>query len=440
MNPYSFHRWPLLLGAILAAVPAQAADLRVRAAVDAREGPGAYYPVVMRLLPGASVNRLEVREGWNLTGLKQQKGWVPERALEAAKKGSSAAGPTGSLLEQLEQGDDGAGKKFLTAAEVAAAVRGFAQAYVASRGGAGADAGLLEGSAFTADEYAGFSAKRFSDRSRTQCWGAAPLTYTSAPERDPHSDRLGAAVALSIAGTGLLRDAALERYLSQVATLVAESSHAYDLPTRVFVLSDDRPVGYATPNGVLFISIGALRQMHSEAEFAFFAGHEIAHVAFQHGMRRTSADRQRIAEDQVFAEMESDLGWGEREGDRYVELNAELSAMADEIYEYFRSESNDAQELEADRWGLIYMARAGYTPDAAARAIQNLANAQVSEADEKLGSKLFWRGTPVPRRLLAIQSTRAQIRAQPQLLRDFSADYLNAIKTTAGGDNPAGRQ
>ena len=418
----------LVVLALASTTAAAAEAVRIKAAVDAREGPGAYYPVVMRLLPGASVQTLEAREGWNLTDAEKRKGWVPNRALE----GASASASGGSLLEKLEQEQKaGAQSRVLSGAEVAAAVRGFARAYVAKRG-KGADPSMLEASAFSPDDFQRFSQKRYQQRSRAQCWGAAPLARVGIP-RHPDADRLGAAVAVAIAGDGLLRVPALEQYLSQVATLVAESSHAYDLPVRVFILNEQRPLGYASPNGVLFISLGALNLMESEAEFAFFAGHEIAHIVFQHGMARTRSDRQRITEDNAFAEMEGDLGWNERQGDSMMALNEELSAQADEIYEFFRSEKNDAQELEADRWGVIYLARAGYRPEAALSALAHLAQGQVKEADEKLGSKLFWRGTDIAKRNEMVRVTLGGFGSATLVQPDYQADYRAALQMKKGG-------
>ncbi len=130
-----------------------------------------------------------------------------------------------------------------------------------------------------------------------------------------------------------MRNPPVEMYLSQVATLVAESSHAYDLPVRVYVLASAQPKGFVSPNGIVFVSAGALARMQSEAEFAFFVGHEIAQIAFQHGLRKIGRDEARVRESDAFAEMESDLGWDERADDKYVRTNAELTEMADAVRE-----------------------------------------------------------------------------------------------------------
>lgn len=400
----------------------------VIAAVDARQGPGAYYPVVMRLLPGLTVESLEKSGGWNLTGINLQKGWVPIRALNIAA--GVSARQDGSLLIKLKKGfgDDKPIAGVIPAAQITSAVRGFAAAYLARHGvKSGTDTSFLQTMAFTPEEYNAFVAQRFAKRERGRLMNQTPLGG-NAPPADQDADRLGAAIAGQVAQGGLIRNPQLERYLGMVATLVAESSHAIDLPMRAFILDTREAVGFVTPDGTLFISAGALSLMKSEAEFAFFAGHEIAHVAMQHGLKRLQADPTRAATESAMTEMESALDWEHRASDKYVRAAGELDALADEVHEYYLSESNDADELEADRWGLVYMKRAGYAPDAARDLMKNFAAANVAKQDEELGSRLFWRGTRMEKRLDQVAGLLKGKPASRRGLEPFSAEFAAQLK------------
>jgi len=291
------------------------------------------------------------------------------------------------------------------------------------------DPALWESAPFDATAYEAFVAERFKGRDWEAFKRRLPLD-PPAPVADPESDKLGAALTSFVARQdGLLRNPALEQYLSQIATLVAESSHAYDLPVRVYVLNSREAKGFVSPNGIVFVSAGALAKMQSEAEFAFFVGHEIAHIAFQHGLRKIGRDESRVREGDAFEEMESDLNWDERTDDKYVRTAAELSELADQIHDYFARENNDRDELEADYWGLIYAARAGYVPEAA----ESLLLRMVAEGGKGDGA-LLWNGVARSKRLDGCRRGFGQIKIERRELRSFEDEF----RAAAGQKKAAG--
>jgi hypothetical protein len=291
------------------------------------------------------------------------------------------------------------------------------------------DPALWESAAFDAAAYEAFVAERFKGRDWDALKRRLPLD-PPAPVADPESDKLGAGLTAFVARQdGLVRNPALEQYLSQIATLVAESSHAYDLPVRVYVLDSREPKGFVSPNGIVFVSTGALAKMRSEAEFAFFVGHEIAHIAFQHGLKKIGSDEQRVREGDAFAEMESDLDWESRADDKYVRTAAELSELADQIHEYFARENNDRDELEADYWGLIYAARAGYVPEAA----ESLLLRMVAEGKPGDGA-LLWNGVARSKRIDGCRRAYGGIKVERRELRSFEDEF----RAKAGQKKAAG--
>ena len=100
-----------------------------------------------------------------------------------------------------------------------------------------------------------------------------------------------------IAQIGVYDDPRLRTYLNHIAMLVAENSHRPDIPVRVIILNTDDISGYAVPGGLIFVSLGAIKLMQTEAEFAVIIGHEIAHLAFQHGQTELEKRGTRIRAD-----------------------------------------------------------------------------------------------------------------------------------------------
>ena len=425
----------LLAGAAGAAATSQQA--RIVTTIDGRGGPGSYYAAGVRLLRGATVKVTDRRGGWVMAEVApKQSAWIPAYALDSeqqsAKPGELFRSVSKSLLRGISSMIDRRDRpKYLTRATVSLGVRGFSTAYSAHRGmkEADVDPALWESAAFDVAAYQAFLGERFKGRDWEAFKRRLPLD-PPAPVADPESDKLGAALTAFVARQdGLLRNPPVEMYLSQIATLVAESSHAYDLPVRVYVLNSAEPKGFVSPNGIVFVSAGALARMQSEAEFAFFVGHEIAHIAFQHGLKKIGRDEQRVREGDAFEEMETDLKWDERTDDKYVRTNAELSEMADQIHEYFARENNDRDELEADAWGLIYAARAGYVPEAA----ESLLLRMVTEGG-KGDSALLWNGVARSKRLDGCRRGFAQIKLERGQLRSFEAEFqAGAGKKKAAG-------
>lgn len=422
----------LTVGAAAAAPPPEA---RIVTPIDGRNGPGAYYEAGVRLVRGAAVKVTERRGDWVKAEVEPQRAtWIPSYALDTEQQSSRAGAVlrtvSKSLLRSLSSLVDRRDRpKYLTRAAVTLGVRGFSTAYSAHRGmkETDVDPALWEAAAFDAAAYQAFVGERFKDRDWESFKRRLPLD-PPAPVADPESDKLGAALTAFVARQeGLVRNPPVEMYLSQVATLVAESSHAYDLPVRVYVLNSAQPKGFVSPNGIVFVSAGALARMQSEAEFAFFVGHEIAHIAFQHGLRKIGRDEARVREGDAFEEMESDLGWDERTDDKYVRTSAELSEMADQIHEYFARENNDRDELEADYWGLIYAARAGYVPEAAESLLLRMV------ADSKPGDgTLLWNGVARGKRVDACRAGFARIKLDRKELRSFEGEFSAGKKKAAG--------
>ena len=152
-----------------------------------------------------------------------------------------------------------------------------------------------------------------------------------------------------------LVDEALSDYINEVGQRLARVSDR-DLPYEFVVLNDSVPNAWALPGGKIAVNRGLLLRLGSEAELAAVLAHEIVHAAARHGAK--TIERGTLLQGALIA---ASIGLDKnqtRNSNRVMEganLGAQLISQG-----YSRS-----AELEADYFGILYMARAGYDPNAA---------------------------------------------------------------------------
>ncbi len=126
-----------------------------------------------------------------------------------------------------------------------------------------------------------------------------------------------------------------------------------------FVLfEDEAPNAFALPGGKVGVNTGILPITQDEAGLATVIGHEIAHVVARHGAERMS---HRLLVELGGAGLSAALG-AEAGANRNLIMQAYgVGTQLGVMLPYSRT-----QELVADQLGLLFMARAGYDPRAAA--------------------------------------------------------------------------
>ncbi len=171
----------------------------------------------------------------------------------------------------------------------------------------------------------------------------------------------------------ICEDPAANRRVQAVGARIAPAV-GRDLPNAdwEFVVFDSEEVNaFALPGGKVGVYTGLLAFADDDDELAAVMGHEIAHVSARHGAERASQ--------QLGVAL---LGVG-------VALATEDAKHQDEIRVAYGLVATGAvlkysrdHESEADRIGLLYMARAGYDPRAAVRFWRKMA------AREKAGLRM----------------------------------------------------
>ena len=157
--------------------------------------------------------------------------------------------------------------------------------------------------------------------------------------------------------TPISRDAKKNAQLQSVGKRIARVAK---LPNArwEFVLFDDpkQPNAFALPGGKVGIYTGILPITKDDAGLATVIGHEVAHAAARHGAERMSQGLAVQVGGGILSAALGASGYGGATQDLAMQaygVGAQLGVMLP----YSRT-----QELEADRIGLLYMARAGFDP------------------------------------------------------------------------------
>lgn len=119
------------------------------------------------------------------------------------------------------------------------------------------------------------------------------------------------------------------------------------------VFEDERPNAFVLPGGHVGVTTGLLSMIQNDDQLAAVLGHEAAHVVAKHAAERYSqevATQVALVGAQAAAGSSSSLGKGIAS---YGGLGAQLGVLLP---------FSRKHELEADRLGVDYMARAGFRP------------------------------------------------------------------------------
>ncbi len=160
-----------------------------------------------------------------------------------------------------------------------------------------------------------------------------------------------------IAQFGIYKDAELAAYVDRIGQKIAKVSSRPNLEYTFTVIDDDMVNAMALPGGYIYLSRGLLAHMNTESELAAVIGHEIAHVTEKHAIR----NQNRAQGYQAAAMLAAIL----TQQGALMELGELGSAVL------LKGHGREF-ELEADRVGAGFMAKAGYAPDAMLKTIETL--------------------------------------------------------------------
>lgn len=191
-------------------------------------------------------------------------------------------------------------------------------------------------------------------------------------------------------------DPGVEAYVSSVGRKLAAKSDR-KLPYEFHVINDSSANAWALPGGKISINRGLLVQLKNESELAAVLGHEIVHAAAKHGAKGTT----RGIGLQLGVMTASVLG--DRKG--YGQQAQVLSSIGAQL---ITSQYGQGAELEADRFGMSYMARAGYDLQGAVELQRTFVQLSKGQPSDAL-SRLFASHPPSAKRVRENINTAAKL-------------------------------
>jgi beta-barrel assembly-enhancing protease len=165
---------------------------------------------------------------------------------------------------------------------------------------------------------------------------------------DKQEAELGAGINQELIQSGqarIYRNQAINSYINRIGQELAKKSDRPNLTYTFQVVDDPAINAFATMGGYVYINTGLMRKADNEAELASVIGHEIGHIVGRHSIEQM---RQRAIAQGVLSAAGLDRT-------QAVQIGVELAVNR-------RNSRQD--ELEADRFGLDNLTKAGYAPSA----------------------------------------------------------------------------
>ncbi|MEL6578713.1 MAG: M48 family metallopeptidase [Cyanobacteria bacterium J06621_12] len=141
----------------------------------------------------------------------------------------------------------------------------------------------------------------------------------------------------------IYRNQSINSYINQIGQRLAKTSQRRDIPYTFQIVDDNSINAFATMGGYVYLNKGLIAAADNEAELASVIGHEIGHIAGRHGIEQM---RDRALAQGLLSAAGLDQSTA-------VQIGVELAVSRP---------NGRADELEADRFGLVNMTKANYAP------------------------------------------------------------------------------
>lgn len=157
--------------------------------------------------------------------------------------------------------------------------------------------------------------------------------------------------------TPINHDPAINALVQKVGNRIAAVAKLPGAQWEFVVFESKEANAFCLPGGKVGVYTGILPITKDEAGLATVIGHEVAHAVARHGAERMS--------EQMVISGGSDLL-----GSGIIKMDPKVLAIANQVYGTGTEVGvtlphSRSQESEADHIGLVYMAQAGYQPEAA---------------------------------------------------------------------------
>jgi predicted Zn-dependent protease len=164
---------------------------------------------------------------------------------------------------------------------------------------------------------------------------------------------------------GIYQDKELQIYVNRIGQRLVSQLSDKVFPSYHFRIVDSSEINaFALPGGYVYVTLGLLAMVNSEAELAGVLGHEIGHIIFHHGAKQVV----RSIGAQVLA-----LGGAIASPKNAGQWLAVSSAMSQQIILGYGREA----EIESDQQGILNSKEAGYSPFGMAHFLKSLRRKEI---------------------------------------------------------------
>lgn len=193
-------------------------------------------------------------------------------------------------------------------------------------------------------------------------WGCAQTPYTERQQlmlvSESDEDRIGAALFEKVKeeeklSTNPVENALIEKVGKRIAAAADKPGYDWEF----VLIKSDQSNAFALPGGKVAFYTGILPLTEDEAGVAVVMGHEVAHALARHGAERLSQQQILVIGQAALSIALS--GQNPAAAEALMQAYG-LGAQVGVLLPYSRT-----HEAEADKIGLILMAKAGYDPRAA---------------------------------------------------------------------------
>ena len=220
-----------------------------------------------------------------------------------------------------------------------------------------------------------------------------------------------------------------QKYIEKVgARLVAELQNK-QFEFQFFILDMQEPNAMALPGGYIYLSRGILPLINSEDELAGVLGHEIIHSYMRHSiksMKKGILPAVLQIPGNIIKQVIS------------PELGNLINSPIKFTGEIFNSSYSRSHENQADEYGIVLAAKAGYKPDALINVLERLEKVTQMETHEEAEFSFFDSHPMTKKRTQHISKNAGNTKIIEQ--KPFYADKNEFIKQFDGiyiGENPA---
>jgi predicted Zn-dependent protease len=241
---------------------------------------------------------------------------------------------------------------------------------------------------------------------------------------DPEDDIIGARENPKIIASygGIYSDRPAEIMLAQI---VGKLLAAADQPNAKFTVTIlDSPIvnAFALPGGYVYVTRGILALANDQSELAAVLAHEISHVILKHAQARSNRIKTTALVDKVVTGV-----FGADPKTDQSSNKAQLSLAA----------FSQAQELAADKEGIMIAGKAGFDPHAAARFLGAMGRfAQYTQGDVDQGADFLSSHPSTPDRIQKATEIARAFFGAPGIGEQNRPDYMAALDGMVYGDSP----